>query len=170
MVTKQVRRIRWRHVSGDYSHFFDDVLVNASKQIDDNLMKKLEPFHLNELTHYKPQFLSGFLAERYSVLLKEGWEKAKQHIAGNINSSVRGLIHADEIRNLYINTRYNNIKYKHILLPMWISAYTYKGKVYRYMVNGQTGEVQGHAPLSPIKIALLVLGIIAVIALVVWFL
>jgi DNA-directed RNA polymerase subunit RPC12/RpoP len=160
--TRQVRKTRWSFTSGNYSKFYDDVLVNASKQTEGGLMTALEPFYLKELTGYDPKFLSGFAAERYSVGLKEGFESAKRTIDGYIHSSVRGQIYGDEVRNLQIGTSYFNMKFKHILLPVWISAYTYKNKVYRYLVNGQTGEVQGHAPVSPLKIALLISSILAV--------
>ena len=160
-VTRQERRIRWWPTSGVYSQYFDDVLVNASKNADPKLMKKLEPFHMNALVHYKPEYLSGFLAERYSIDLKEGWETAKKTVKSGIHSGVVKQINADEVRNLRINTNYNSIKYKHILLPVWICAYTFKNKIYKYMVNGQTGEVQGNAPVSPWKVVLVVLGSLA---------
>jgi hypothetical protein len=124
-------------------------------------MKGLEPFNLGELVKYKSGFLSGFLSERYSIGLKEGWEKARSYINSRIKWGIERKINADEIRNLIVNTSYNNIKYKHILLPVWISAYTYKNKVYRYMVNGETGEVKGEAPVSPIKVGLTVLAVLA---------
>lgn len=165
MVTKQVRKTRWRHVSGVYSEFFNDVLVNASNQIDENLMHRLEPFDFSGLVHYKPEFLSGFTAERYSIGLKEGWKKALDFIKSQIHQGVINKINADEVRNLNIRTSYNDIKYKHILLPVWISSYTYKNKIYRYMVNGQTGEVQGNAPVSPWKVGLLVVIICMLITL-----
>ena len=165
MVTKQVRHTRWYFTSGDYSEYFNDILVNASNKIDDGLMSKLEPFNLSELVHYKPEFLSGFLAERYSISLKDGWNIAVNTVNSGIHSGVTSSIHADEVRNLNIKTTYNEIKYKHILLPVWISAYTYKDKVYSFMINGQTGEVQGHSPLSPWKITgLVILGILLVAA------
>jgi len=169
MVTKQVRKIRWRFVSGAYSKYFDDIIVNASKKVDDNLMKNLEPFNLKELVQYMPQFLSGFLAERYSVTLKEGWEKAKDIIDSSIRQGIHSQINADEVRNLLVNTSYRNIKYKHILLPVWISSYTYKGKIYRYMINGQTGEVQGEAPVSALKVILLILAVLAVATAIYYF-
>ena len=56
-----------------------------------------------------------------------------------------------------------HIKFKHILLPIWISAYIYKVKVYRFMINGQTGEVDGESPVSIIKVMLLILVILAVV-------
>ena len=50
-----------------------------------------------------------------------------------------------------------------ILLPIWISAYRYMEKVFRFLVNGRTGEVQGERPYSWIKITLFVLTILAAI-------
>ena len=48
---------------------------------------------------------------------------------------------------------------------MWIAAYEYQGKVHHFLVNGQTGEVEGTAPRSALKIALLVLTVVILIAL-----
>lgn len=160
--TRQVRKTSWRPISGDCSLSFDDVLVNASQKTEGKLMKALEPFELNDLTGYDAKFLSGFAAERYSVSVKDGWGDAKEYIDDYIRSDVRSRVHGDEVRGINISTSYFDVKFKHILLPVWISAYTYKNKVYRYMVNGQTGEVQGHAPVSVLKILTLI-GILLVI-------
>ena len=48
-----------------------------------------------------------------------------------------------------VDTDYSDETFKHILLPIWMAAYKYGGKSYRFMVNGQTGEVQGERPYSP---------------------
>ena len=42
-----------------------------------------------------------------------------------------------------------------------ISAYRYNDKVYRFMVNVRTGEVQGERPWSTVKILLAVFALIA---------
>ena len=47
--------------------------------------------------------------------------------------------------------------FKHTLLPVWIASYRYNNKVYNFMVNGETGRVQGEAPISWWKVALAVL-------------
>lgn len=162
-VEKEVRKVKWWYTSGEYSDFFDDILVNASKQVDLGIIKDLEPFKLEELVEYKPEFLSGFIAERYSIGVKDAWNNAKEIINKNINLGIIKKINADEVRNLNIDTLYNDIKFKHILLPVWISAYNYKGKTYKYMINGQTGKVDGEAPISPWKVAAAILVSIIVI-------
>ena len=53
--------------------------------------------------------------------------------------------------------------------PVWLSSYKYKDKVYRFLVNARTGEVQGDRPYSAIKIALLVISIVAVVGIIIYF-
>lgn len=162
-VSKQVRKTRWSFVNGNYSKFFDDILINASEQINKHIISKLEPFNLNELVLYKPEFLSGFLAQRYSLDLKSGWNLAQGKIESDLRLEIERQIGGDEVRSLSVSSSYDAIKFKHILLPIWISAYIYKEKVYRFMINGQTGEVDGESPVSIIKILLLILAIAVVI-------
>jgi hypothetical protein len=57
-----------------------------------------------------------------------------------------------------IDTDYDAETFKHILLPVWMAAYKYNGKSFRFLVNGQTGEVQGERPWSVWKIMFAVLG------------
>jgi hypothetical protein len=80
-----------------------------------------------------------------------------------IRSSVRSDIGGDTQQITTLSTEYNDITFKHILLPLWISAYRYNNKVYRFTINARTGEVQGERPYSAIKIALLVIAIIGII-------
>lgn len=65
--TEQERYTVWHYVSGSYSHFFDDVLIPASGQYDAKLLDRLGDFRLDGLLGYKPDYLSGYVAERYSI-------------------------------------------------------------------------------------------------------
>lgn len=164
---KQVRKTSWRRVDGNFSRSFRDYLVNASKQIKGSIISRVEPFNLKELVPYAPGFLAGFLAEKYSIGLRDGWEEAKKKIDRDIESGVESHIGADEVRNLAINTSYQNTRYKYLLLPVWISSYTFNNKIYHFMVNGQTGKVSGESPVSAAKVIGLIAAIAAVIALLV---
>lgn len=167
---RRVRKTRWSYTSGTFRHFFDDVLICASQTEGKRLIQKLEPFHLRELVQYKNEYLSGFMAEKYSIGLEQGFDEAKSIIRSQLHSMIRNQIIADEVRNLRIKTSYSQVTFKHILLPIWMSAYRYKDKIYKFLVNGQTGEVKGQAPLSPIKVTLLILlGIILLVGILILF-
>lgn len=163
-VAHQERRTRWYPVSGQYYEDFRNYVVDSSVHIDDSMYSRIQPYNLEELTGYKSEYLSGFKAERYSVDLKTGWETAKARLSNFIASGIEAQINADEVRDLRFKTAYNNKKYKHILLPLWFSSFKYKEKTYGFMINGQTGKVDGKSPLSPWKITALVAGIAALVA------
>ena len=165
--TRQVRRTHWTPVSGQVHNNFDDVLVIASHSLPKKYTERLEPWYLKDLVPYNDKYLSGFRSESYQVDVTTGLNEAKEKMAPVIRSTVRSDIGGDEQRISTINTTYNDITFKHVLLPTWISSYRYKGKVYRFLINGQTGEVQGERPYSAIKIILAVLAVIAVIVVIV---
>jgi ribosomal protein S27E len=158
----------WKHVSGIYQELFDDVTVMASKRHEGTGVKGCEPFDFSKLIPYTPQAVAGFAAERYSVGLKEGWGKAQQTIQsrlkGNIAKYVKKHWHADRSDSVKFSTMYNNITYKYLLVPTWISSFKYKDKTYQFVVNGQTGKMSGKAPLSAWRITLfwaILIGIFA---------
>ena len=123
----------------------------------------------DQLTNFNEQLLSGFQAEQYQVDVKGGFEKAKVRMEDVIRGSVRRDIGGDVQQVLTLNTTYKDVTFKHILLPIWISAYRFKGKVYRFMINGRTGEVQGERPYSGWKIFFAVVAGLAVIGGIIWF-
>jgi len=157
---RQERRIRWRPVSGRVSRFFDDILVLASKSLPKRYTDALAPWDLTALAEYKPEFLSGFRAEGYTVELDEGMVEARQIMDAQIRRDIRADIGGDAQKIDAMNTHVDNTTFKHILLPVWIAAYKYRGKSFRFVVNAQTGRVQGERPYSWIKIAGAVIGAI----------
>jgi hypothetical protein len=84
-----------------------------------------------------------------------------------ITQDVRRDIGGDEQRIDHVETATSNETFRHLLLPVWIGAYRFQGKVFQVVVNARTGEVQGERPYSAIKIAMLVIGILILI-LVLW--
>ena len=79
---------------------------------------------------------------------------------------VRRDIGGDEQHINAIQTRHSAETFKHILLPVWTAAYKYRGRSFRFVVNAQTGKVQGDRPWSVWKIATAVVLAIAVAALI----
>lgn len=156
--TRQVRKIRWWPASGTVFNRFDDVLVCGSRSLPERHVARLEPWDLKNLVPYEDAFLAGFLAECYQVDLVAGFEHAKQLMVPTIEMTVRRDIGGDEQRIDSLRTRHDRVTFKHILLPIWLSAYRYSNRVYRFLVNGRTGEVQGERPYSALKITLAIIA------------
>ena len=161
--TRMVRKTRWRPVSGTVRNTFDDVLVLASRSLPRDHADEIAPWDLHEALPYRDEYLSGFLAETYQVEVDDGFEEAKVAMKGTISATVIRDIGGDHQRIHSLDTRYFDITFKHVLLPIWLSAYRFKQKVYRFLVNARTGEVRGDRPWSWLKITLAVLGAAAVV-------
>jgi DNA-directed RNA polymerase subunit RPC12/RpoP len=166
---EQVRRTRWYPARGRVARSFDDMLVMASTSLPARLGNELTPWDLGALVPYSPDYLSGFQSEGYTIPLADGHAEARIRMADVIRSDVRRDIGGDEQRIHSVETAWSAETFKHILLPIWTAAYKYNGKSYRFLVNGQTGEVQGERPWSVWKIAFTVI-VVAALALTVLYL
>lgn len=166
--TRQVRRTRWTRVSGEVDHFFDDVLVCASRSLPEPYVDRLEPWDLEDLEGFQPEFLSGFKTERYTVTLGEGFAAATEIMDAQIRLLCNRDIGGDHQRLDSVETQHVGVTFKHLLLPIWLAVYRYHDKTYRIMVNARTGEVVGSRPYSAAKIAALVLAILIAVLAIGW--
>ena len=169
--TEQVRvqKTRWHGVQGRVARFFDDVLVLGSQSLPKKYTDALEPWDLSAMEPYQPQYLAGFRAEGYQVELADAFKEARVHVDAIIRRDVKHDIGGDEQRVGSVDTAIGTLTFKHVLLPVWMAAYKYRGRTFRFVVNGRTGRVQGERPYSKIKIAiavicgLIVAGIVGIV-------
>lgn len=158
----------WYSTSGFYQEFIDDYLIRATTRYNDDILRSVEPFNTSDNRTYNQDYLSGYVAERYSIGLEDGWKQAQQgihhHIHAQIDMQIRRRYHADVVSNIHFSTVHSNITYKYLLLPIWLSSFRFKSKTYQFMVNGQTGKVGGQSPISAIKVTIAVLAFLAIIA------
>jgi hypothetical protein len=66
-------------------------------------------------------------------------------------------------RNVHVNVLVRDLTSEPVLLPVWINAYRWKERLFRFLVNGQTGQVTGQAPRSVLKAVLLLLAFVLVV-------
>jgi DNA-directed RNA polymerase subunit RPC12/RpoP len=156
--TRQVQKTRWYSASGTVGNTFDDVLIEASNTLRKDKLRALEPWDVKNLVAFNDKYLSGFRTETYQVDVKASYLQAKERMEPVIENAIRHDIGGDAQMIHYTNTTYSNPTFKHILLPVWLSAYRYNNKVYQFLINARTGEVQGERPFSAAKIALAVIA------------
>ena len=161
---ERIQKVRWFPASGRVARFFDDVLVLGSTSLPKKFTDALEPWDLAELLPYSPEYLAGFQAEGYTVSLEDGYSEAREKMDRVIARDVRFDIGGDRQRIHSIDTRVKDVTFKHILLPVWMAAYKYRGKSYRFVINARTGQVQGERPYSAWKIAFAVVIGLAIAA------
>ncbi len=167
--TRRVQHTEWESAWGERNDSYDDLLVCASQGLPPDLAGRFKSFNVKQLVAYAPGYLAGWRAEEYAIDLQTGWATAQATIEASQRSRCGSDVGGDTHRNLSVDNTYSNLTYKHVLLPIWLAAYRYNAKVYRFLVNGQTGEVVGKAPWSVGKILLFILFWVAVIGTIIFF-
>jgi len=163
--TRQVQKVRWEPSSGMLDHFFDDELVSASRGVQPEMLRRIEPFPTKELVPYQPGFLAGWVVERYQIDLGAAAKIAQDEMDSELQRMCASQVPGDTHRNLRVHTDYSGQTFKHILAPIWLLTYNYGARNFQVVVNGYTGVIAGRYPKSWIKITFAVLAIIAVILL-----
>ncbi|MEN9233140.1 MAG: hypothetical protein Q6J44_03280 [Gloeomargarita sp. DG02_4_bins_56] len=151
---RQVRYVRWHPAQGWVERFFDDVCVAATRSVPPQRLERLVALGYSPegLRPYETSYLTGYRVERYQVALREAFALAQQKMDAVIREDVRADIGGDEQRIHSIKTSYNAVTFKHILLPVWMFSYRYRGKSYQVLACGVTGKVLGDHPLSIWKV------------------
>jgi DNA-directed RNA polymerase subunit RPC12/RpoP len=141
---------------------FVSIPMDASKKMDNAIMESIEPYDYSQIVDFETAYLSGFLADKYDVESSEGQERVKERVASSINSMISGTI-AGYQSVIPISTRLNvkHGKAKYVLLPVWMLNSNYKGKIYTFLMNGQTGKIAGSLPVCPRQSAKWFAGICA---------
>lgn len=161
---RTVRKVRWSYTSGRITNFYDDVLICGTRTLDHSILANLGGWDTKGLVKINDSYLAGFITEKYQVDLRQGFEYAQQVIESSERNNVRYDIGGDEQRVHSMDVKYFNVKFKHVLLPIYVSAFRYKNKLFTFYVNGSTGKISGKRPYSTIKITLAVIaGILAAI-------
>ena len=161
--TRQVRKTRWVPSSGSLDHFFDDELVPASRGVEEGLLRKIEPFPTTtDLKPYDPGFLSGWVVEQYQIDLVAAAQRSREIMETKTEALCAQQVPGDTHRNLQVDPDFSSQTFKHILVPIWLVAYTYGPKNYQVVMNGYTGALAGRHPLSWVKITFAVLAALLV--------
>ena len=142
---------------------FEDVPVDGSSKMTDELLESIEPFDLSEAVDLQTAYLAGYLADKYDVESASGEERIRQRVETSMNDRVQStflgyatvLPTSRQIRIDHGNARY-------VLLPVWLLNTTYRGKTYTFAMNGQTGKMTGSFPICPKRTAAWFAGLWAI--------
>jgi predicted RNA-binding Zn-ribbon protein involved in translation (DUF1610 family) len=142
----------WYPMSGQHEGRYDGLIIGASGALTHAETAALCPFDLTAAVDAEEVDLKNNIFERFSVprkyarsMASDGLESleaeaCKQYVPGNC-------------RNMHVAVRIMNLASRPMLVPVWIMAYRYRDKVFRFLANGQTGKCSGQAPTSMKKVA-----------------
>lgn len=151
------------YTSGDYeitedSHYlvyrdatgrFENVPVDASSKLEDNLLDSLEPYDFSKGKDFNTAYLSGYFADKYDQNKDEVISKANTRIKNSMDAVLSStVIGYTTVFKESSSIRFHDGKSKYALLPVYIFSSKYNGKIYQFAMNGQTGKFVGDLPMD----------------------
>jgi DNA-directed RNA polymerase subunit RPC12/RpoP len=162
--------------SGDYkytetSHYdvfregtmsFENIPVDGSTKMADELMESIEPFNFSEAVDFQTAYLSGYFADKYDVSMEESIDRANERIRQSCIDTLRSTVSGyDGVTVKNSSVQQMNGRSKYALYPVWLLNTSYKGEKFVFAMNGQTGRLVGDLPVSKAKLAGLAGGLVA---------
>lgn len=157
----------WRPMSGSCGVSFRGFVVPATRGL-----KKAETDWLLQqvsLTDLKPVPVGPPTATSEAIELQRSgvWPEILSAIGNQATAHVgsAGILPGNRHKNLRVSPLLSGLTTKRVGFPVYILAYRYDGECFRVLVDGRDkSRVFGDAPLSTIKLALVVLMILLILA------
>lgn len=165
--TRQVRETEWWPLSGEHHEYYYGYLVPAGKSLSEAESREIQPFRLASLVRYRPHFLAGWLCEDDTVTREAAQHSCQAEFVRRERQAIANFLPGDEQSDLQVSTQLTLHDSDLVLLPIHILSYRYKGELYRFIVNGQTGKVIGQKPVSVPRIAAAITAVVVFIIIVV---
>ena len=171
--TRRVQETEWWPLSGRHQRYYAGFLVSGSRGLPQKEAERIKPFNLPALKRYRPYYLAGWLCEEYSVEREPALRVCQAEFARREQEAVLAFLPGDTSRRLQVATNFQHVNSDLCLLPVYLLSYRYKDRVYRFLLNGQTGRMAGDKPISWRRILAAVaagVGLLLLVALLVWWL
>lgn len=154
---------KWRPLAGEHRGQYSGVLIGASSILTPDETQRLSPFDLGAALPTAQVDLTNAVYEQFRVQRKYARPLAEAGLEQLELEACRPYVPGNA-RNLKVNMLLDGLTSEPVLLPVWVMAYRYQDKVYRFLINGQTGHAIGTAPTSWRKLLAVVGGILLAVA------
>lgn len=128
---------------------------DASRRLNDNISSRLEPYDIDRVLAFSPEYLSGFYTDRYDVPAKVIAAMAKEKSDKALRDEMLGDPGDKRFKDYHVTDEKTEIELSDIeyaLFPVWFMTFQYQGILYTVAVNGQTGKVVGNVPSNRFKV------------------
>jgi len=149
----------WFPLFGENRAEYRGLLVGGSSVLTPAETTAICPFDLAAAAPPEQVDLNNAVYEQFRVQRKYARPLAQAGLEGEERQSCTKFV-TGSCRNLKVNVRAEELTGSPMLLPVWMLAYRYRGRLFRFLINGQTGKCSGSAPVSYPRIAAVVIAIV----------
>lgn len=155
----------WRPLFGEHRGEYAGLLVGGSSVLTPTETAAIAPFDLANALPPESIDLDNLTVEQFAVARKYARPLARVGLEALEQVACTALV-PGRSRNVKVNVRIEGLASEPVLLPAWIMAYRYGDRVFRFLLNGQTGRAAGQAPVSKFKIVAVIAVAATILAIV----
>lgn len=128
---------------------FENVPVDGSAKMTDELLESIEPFDLSEGVDFRTAYLSGYLADKYDVDAETSIQRANERIKKSTEDAFAATVRDfTTVTPETTGIRLEKGRARYALLPVWLLNTQWNGGTYTFAMNGQTGKIVGDLPMD----------------------
>ncbi len=155
-------RADWFPVSGNHESRYDDLWVPAGSGLAARELDSIGPYDASGGVPPDQVDLDHVTVEQFSVSRRYARPLAQGRLEALEAQAVAGLV-LGRSRNVHVNVLMEGAASRAALVPVFVLAYRYRDRVYRYVLNGQNGNATGSAPVSKAKIGTIAAFVVVVL-------
>ena len=143
---------------------FENVPVDGSTKMDDDLMESIEPFNIAEAVDFQTAYLAGYLADKYDVDSESSIQRANERIKKSTEEAFASTVQGyTTVTPTMTNISLANGAAKYALYPVWMLTTQWNGQKYTFAMNGQTGKLVGDLPMDKAAYRKWLVGLTAIV-------
>ena len=138
------------HAAGQQYYF--NVPAGAAGSLEPAITQNLEPFFCEDARPFSKAYSAGLHVQVLENSRQDGYREARGRITASFD---RFLSKAELYTLIKVNSSdYHEVpeKVSYAWFPVWFMECTWQGQPWRIYMNGQTGKMEGHVPVSSGKV------------------
>lgn len=160
----EVEEVEWYPLEGRHHAFHAQEIVGAVEALDQSELLAVLPLDTRGARRFRPAWLEGRPVVQADVQSEAALPTAEERFAERERGAVREFLPGDEARDLQVTTTLHRVQGALVLAPLWVASWTHRGRVWRVIINGQSGTCTGTPPLSLLRIGAVAAALVALLA------
>ena len=154
--------LRWTPVRGSVRHIFEDALSPSNPSMS---LSGILPYSQNKIERYRPELIAGYIVKEPEITAEESFGVLKRDLDKKMEELSRSDVCTDasKARLVSVSSRYDDVRVRPTLLPVYVFSQLYRNRVRRVLINGETGKFKGDIPTSPLRVLLCALLVAAIL-------
>ncbi len=152
---------KWEHtvfeLSGEGTEEFCGIPQDGTDELDDELSQRLEPFDVAGSVPYSFAYFAGHNVRIGNRGSRKSFKDVERRVKASLDSF---LISGDDFDACRITEREYVIKpgsIRYAMFPVYLLDIPWRGEVFKYAMNGQTGRIVGNFPVKKFNVNMCVL-------------